>query len=185
VGGFVTGLTMLIGRGAVARMAADAADVHAGDHVVDIGCGPGTAAREASRRGADVTGVDPAPVMLRLARMLARGATSIRWTEGAAEHLPVTDGSVSVVWSIATVHHWRDLTAGLAEARRVLKPGGRFVAVERRTRPEARGLASHGWTDTQATAFADRCRSAGFADVAVETSPPGRRGQFVVRARAL
>jgi SAM-dependent methyltransferase len=142
MGGLLAGLTMLIGRGAVARLAADLTAVAGQDRVVDVGCGPGAAAREAARRGAAVIGLDPAPVMLTLARRLTRRDASITWTEGAAEAMPLPDGSATVVWSIATVHHWRDLDAGLSEVRRVLAPGGRLLAIERRTRPGARGLAS-------------------------------------------
>jgi ubiquinone/menaquinone biosynthesis C-methylase UbiE len=48
------------------------------------------------------------------------------------------------------VHHWHDLDAGLAEVRRVLRPSGRFLAIERQVEPGATGLASHGWTAEQA-----------------------------------
>jgi ubiquinone/menaquinone biosynthesis C-methylase UbiE len=174
--GLLAGLTMLI------RLAADLTGVSKGDRVVDVGCGPGAAAREAARRGAEVIGIDPAPVMLKLARRRTRRGASITWTEGAAEAMPLPDGWATVVWSIATVHHWPDLDAGLAEARRVLAPEGRLLAIERRTRPAARGLASHGWTDAQADAFADRCRAAGFADACVETHTPARHTLLAVHA---
>ena len=128
---------MLAGRGSVARLAADLAAVSRADHVVDVGCGPGTAAREAARRGARVTGVDPATVMLRLARVLTRDRAAIDWVGGTAERLPQHDASATVVWSLATVHHWTDVTAGLAEARGVLVAGGRFLAIERLVRPAA------------------------------------------------
>jgi len=78
-----------------------------------------------------------------------------------------------VVWSLATVHHWPLLDEGFAEARRVLRPGGRFLAIERKTRPGAKGLASHGWIRDQADAFAVRCRHAGFTDVTVACHKPG------------
>jgi SAM-dependent methyltransferase len=170
--GFLAGLTMVLGRGRVARLACDLAGVSADDHVVDVGCGPGAAAREAARRGANVTGVDPASVMLGMARRLTRGDLSVRWTEGAAEDLPVADETATVVWSLATVHHWPLLDEGLAEARRVLKPGGRLLAIERKTRPGAKGLASHGWIPEQAEAFAERFREAGFTDVTVDRHKP-------------
>src|SRR4051812_26026259 len=54
-----------------AEAAAELAAVRPGDRVVDLGCGPGTAVRVAARRGAHATGVDPAPVMLRVARLLS------------------------------------------------------------------------------------------------------------------
>jgi len=182
VTGLIAGLVMLIGRGRVARLAADLASVSDGVHLVDIGCGPGTAAREAARRGARVTGVDPAAVMLRLARALSNDRTPITWLAGTAEDLPQPDGSATVVWSLATVHHWKDVTAGLAEARRVLAPGGRFLAIERRARRGATGLASHGWTDQQADRFVAQCRAAGFDDVRVETHTLGRRAVLAVAA---
>jgi SAM-dependent methyltransferase len=182
VTGLLAGLTMIVGRGSVARFAADMAAVSHADHVVDVGCGPGTAAREAARRGAHVTGVDPAAVMLRLARAFTRDRTAIRWVEGSAEHLPQPDGSATVLWSLATVHHWKDVTAGLAEARRVLAPGGRFLAIERQVRSGATGLASHGWTDQQAESFMAQCREAGFEEVRLEKHTPGRRAVLVVAA---
>jgi ubiquinone/menaquinone biosynthesis C-methylase UbiE len=170
VGGVLAGLTMIAGRTEVARLAAQLTRVAPGDRLVDVGCGPGVAAREATRLGATVTGVDPAAPMLALARRLTRRARSIAWIEGTAEQLPLPDDSATVLWSISTVHHWHDIDAGLAEARRVLVRGGRLLAIERRTRPGARGHASHGWTDEQADVFAERCRAAGFVDVRVESS---------------
>jgi ubiquinone/menaquinone biosynthesis C-methylase UbiE len=180
--GLLAGLTMIVAGGAVARLAADLASVSDADRVVDVGCGPGTAVRKAARRGARVTGVDPAPVMLRLARALTRDRPAITWADGAAEDLPQPDGSATVVWSLATVHHWRDVTAGLAEVKRALAPRGRLLAIERRVRPGATGLASHGWTEQQAESFAAQCRAAGFESVRIEKHTPGRRAVFVVKA---
>jgi ubiquinone/menaquinone biosynthesis C-methylase UbiE len=121
-------------------------------------------------------------VMLRLARALTRDRTAISWAEGTAEDLPRPDGSATVVWSLATVHHWKSVTAGLTEARRVLAPGGRFLVIERRVRSGATGLASHGWTDQQAESFVADCREAGFEDVRLERRTPGRRAVLVVAA---
>jgi ubiquinone/menaquinone biosynthesis C-methylase UbiE len=173
--GVVAALSMVAGRDDDARIAVESSGLRAGDVVVDIGCGPGAAVRHAARLGATPIGVDPAPVMLRAARLLTR--SRVTYARGVAEALPVDDGAAQVAWSIATVHHWRDLDAGLREVRRILASGGRFVAIERRTRADARGHASHGWTDEQAAAFAVRCEAAGF--VAVETQQhEGKRGSM-------
>jgi SAM-dependent methyltransferase len=144
VTGLVAGLAMIVGRGTVVRLAADLASVSDADRVIDVGCGPGTAVREAARRGARVTGVDPAPVMRWLARTLTRDRPAITWAEGAAENLRQPDGPATVLWSLATVHHWADVTEGLAEARRVLAPGGRLLAIERRVRPGPPGMPAMG-----------------------------------------
>jgi ubiquinone/menaquinone biosynthesis C-methylase UbiE len=166
--GGLAGLTMIIGRSEDAELAMTLTGAGAGNRVVDLGCGPGTAARFAAGRGAQVTGVDPAGVMLRLARRLTPASAGVEFVEGSAESLPLPDGSADVVWTIASVHHWHDVDAGLAEIRRVLEPGGRLLAMERRIRPGATGLASHGWTDEQAAVFAGMCRDHGFDEVRVE-----------------
>lgn len=181
IAGTLFALVFLIAGRASARLAADIAAVSPDDRVVDIGCGPGGAVREAARRGATATGVDPSPAMLRVARLVTRGRP-VAWTQGTAERVPLPDGSATVVWSLATVHHWKDVGAGLAEAHRLLAPGGRLFAVERQSPPEATGLASHGWTRAQAESFAAQCRSAGFGDVEVGADRAGRRHVWVVRA---
>jgi ubiquinone/menaquinone biosynthesis C-methylase UbiE len=178
--GLVAALGMLVmGRG-YARLAVDLASVSHGDRVVDIGCGPGNAARAAARRGARVVGIDPAPVMLRLARAATRDRPTVSWSQGTAEALPVSDGWATVVWALKTVHHWKEVTAGIAELRRVLAPSGRLLVVERRVQPGATGLASHGWTERQAESFAAQCRAAGLVGLRVSRHQDGRGAVWVV-----
>ncbi|OBG25503.1 class I SAM-dependent methyltransferase [Mycobacterium sp. E3198] len=180
--GLVAALGMLAtGRGN-ARFAADLAAVSDTDRVVDIGCGPGNAVRAAARRGARALGVDPSPLMLRLARLATRDHPNVSWSQGTAEALPVPDGGATVAWSLKTVHHWRDVTAGLAELRRALAPAGRLLVLERRVQPGATGLASHGWTQQQAESFAAQCRAAGFAGVRRDEHRRGRGSVWVVQA---
>jgi ubiquinone/menaquinone biosynthesis C-methylase UbiE len=180
--GVTVGLFMLfMGRGN-ARLAVDLASVSDADRVVDIGCGPGTAVRAAARRGASVVGIDPAPVMLRLAGIAAQRDASINLARGTAEALPLTDDWATVVWSLKTVHHWQDVAAGLTEVRRVLAPTGRFLVVERRVKPGATGLASHGWTEQQVESFAAQCRAAGFEGVRVAEQRGGRNAAWTVHA---
>src|SRR5262249_40668102 len=119
----------------------------------------------------------------RVARLLTIGSRRVRYVDGRAEALPLPDGDATVLWSIATVHHWPDLDAGLAEAHRVLAPGGRVRAIERRTPAGATGLRSHGWADEQADAFAARCRDVGFEDPRVELHSSSRRTVLSVVAR--
>jgi SAM-dependent methyltransferase len=181
--GYLAGLTMMVGRGSDARLATHIAHLTTADHLVDIGCGPGTAVRIAGRRGAETTGIDPSRAMLRLARLvtfLRRRAGASRWLQDGAEHISLPDASTTVCWTLASVHHWPDLHAGIDEVRRILEPGGRFIALERRTHVGAAGRASHGWTTAQAARFAQLLTMAGFNDVRVADHDLGRRGVVTV-----
>ena len=180
--GWIIALSMRFGRTDVAELAASLAGVAPGDRVVDIGCGPGVAARLAAGRGASVTGVDPAEVMLGVARRADR-RRAVTWTKAVAESLPLPDDSCDIAWSLSTVHHWPDLEGGLSEVRRVLADGGRFLATERRVDPGATGLASHGWTASQADSFAATCESAGFTEVERTTHTTRRGVLLAVLAR--
>jgi len=169
--GLLAALSFSAGRQPDADLAIRLASVRAGDRVVDVGSGPGVALWRAAAAGAtSVVGVDPARVMLRVgrvSRVFRSHGADVRFVEGAAEALPLEDASATVVWSLSTVHHWRDVERGLHEVRRVLIPGGRFVAIERRVKPGSTGHASHGWTDAQAEGFASACRAAGFLETTV------------------
>ena len=184
--GYVAGLTMIAGRGGDARLVADLADVAAGDHVLDIGCGPGTAVRQAAGEGIRVTGVDPSEPMIHLARSLTRvrrPAGEIEWLVAGAEDLPLPDDSVTKCWSLASVHHWPDLECGVSEVRRVLRDGGTFIALEKRAEPGATGNASHGWTADQAVKFAAMLTDRGFTSSEVSNHEHGRRQVVAVTAR--
>ncbi len=178
VSGLVAAISFLFGRDRAAQVAAELADLRPDDRLVDIGCGPGIAVQRARAAGADVIAVDPAPVMLRVARARWRSDPKVDWRIGSAESLPVEDGWADVVWSLSTVHHWSDVGSGLDEVRRVLAPGGRLVVLERCiTDVDARGTASHGWTHDQARSFAAQCRLHAFTEVAA-SSHAGERGSI-------
>ncbi len=170
-------------RTGAAELAIRLTDLASGERVVDVGCGPGVAARLAAERGATVTGVDPAEVMLKFARKDDRRG-AVTWRAGVAEALPLPDHSYDVGWSLSTVHHWSDLEGGLSQLRRVLTTGGRFLATERRVKPGATGHASHGWTHRQAEVFADRCTSAGFGNVEIKSHQTKRGVLLAVLAHA-
>ena len=184
LGGLVAGLSMLVGTRALAGLAIELAGVTDVDRVIDVGCGPGTAARGAARRGAQVVGVDPAPLMLALARRATRRTGPVTWQQGTAESLPAPSGWATVVWSIATVHHWRCLGRGRAETRRVLAPNGRLLVIERRVRPDATGHASHGWTDAQAETFVHLCAQVGLVDARTTKHRCGRSSVLAVTTAA-
>ncbi len=176
--------SMVFGRGKAARLIAEMVDVRSGDTLVDIGCGPGTAAREAARRGAVVIGVDPDPLSLRFARWISllSWMRSITWLLGTAEDLPVPDGSASLAWSLSSLHHWSDREQGLREAHRVARPGGRLVLSERVVKPMARGHAAHGVTEEGLEELKNALTATGFLNVRSSIRQAGHRTLAIVMA---
>lgn len=110
----------------------DTAGVTAGMKVFDICCGTGIVTAAVAARGAQVVGLDFSPAMLREAR---RAHPGLRIDEGDAELLPYPDESFDAVVSNFGVHHVPRPEKALAEAFRVLRPGGR-VAVTTWAAPE-------------------------------------------------
>lgn len=98
-------------------------DVRPGEHILDLGCGDGQLTARIAEMGVRIRGVDASPAMVAAAR--ARGVVA---DEAAAEQLPHADASFDAVFSNAVLHWVRGQDEMLAEVRRVLKPGGRFVA---------------------------------------------------------
>ncbi len=172
-------VSMTVGRGSVARAVADLAELTAGDQVVDIGCGPGAAARVAASRSAHATGVDPSAAMLRLGRWLnaLRGTRNISIVQGSAESIPLPDRGATVLWALNSVHHWSNRAAGLDEALRVLAPGGRLLLAERLVRPGAHG----GLAADQVDQLVSQVEASGFTDVRRDTLTAGRWTVSVVR----
>ncbi len=99
--------------------------------------------------------------MIGIARRRSRGIHNVEFVVAGAEALPFPDGSFDRVWTIHSFHHWEDPARGIAEARRVLRPDGRFLIVE----SESRG--AHGLDRSRAQALAETLRDAGFADATV------------------
>lgn len=94
-----------------------------GESILDLGCGDGQLTLRLVAAGAGVVGVDLSPEMLAAAR--ARGVDA---REGSAESLPFPAATFDAVFSNAVLHWIRNQDAMMTEVRRVLKPGGRFVA---------------------------------------------------------
>jgi len=104
----------------------EAAEIPARAAVLDIGCGTGSGLRRLVGHAGALTGVDPTPRMIDHARRQTP-AGGVEYHVAGAESLPVADNSQDVVLAINSVHHWHDQAQGLAEAFRVLCPGGRLV----------------------------------------------------------
>jgi len=120
-----------------------------GEAVLDVGCGTGSLALAAKRlvgSAGEVQGIDASPEMLARARTKARRAgLDIAFAEAAAQSLPFLAARFDAVLTTVMLHHLpRPSRADCArEMRRVLKPGGRVLAVDFAASGEERGLLAH------------------------------------------
>jgi 2-polyprenyl-6-hydroxyphenyl methylase/3-demethylubiquinone-9 3-methyltransferase len=100
----------------------------AGLSLLDIGCGAGLLAEPLSRLGAEVTGLDPAPTSIEIARAHAEeaGATPV-YRVGTVEEMAREHARFDVVTAMEVVEHVADVPAFVAAAGSLVKPGGLFV----------------------------------------------------------
>jgi len=108
------------------------ADLRDGETVLDLGCGAGADVLLSARRVAPTgkaIGLDMTDEMLDLARAnaLEAGVTNVEFVKGYLEDMPLPDASVDVVISNCVVNLSGDKPKTIAEAVRVLRPGGRFA----------------------------------------------------------
>lgn len=111
------------------------AAIRAGRRVLDLACGTGDLALLAAARGGRVTGVDVTVRMLEIAGRKARGGRRSlvgvpRFAAGDMMSLPIATASVDVVTAGYGLRNVPGLDAALGEIRRVLVPGGVFVALD-------------------------------------------------------
>ena len=103
----------------------------------DLGCGPGLLAIELARQtpGLRVVGVDLSPEMLAQGEENARESgveEHVSFRLGDVVNVPVPDGSLDLVVSTLSLHHWSNPTAVLNEIARILRPGGAFYVLDLR-----------------------------------------------------
>lgn len=108
------------------------AEAAAPARALDLGCGGGHVAYALSPHAGEVVACDLSPEMLAAvaAEASRRGLSNIATVHAAAESLPFPDDYFDFLACRFSAHHWRDLTAGLREARRVLRPGAPALFVD-------------------------------------------------------
>jgi arsenite methyltransferase len=156
------------------------ADLHDGEVVLDLGSGAGADVLISARRVAPTgraIGVDMTDEMLDLARRNASeaGVENVEFLKGYLEELPMPDETVDVVISNCVINLSGDKPKVLAEAARVLRPGGRFAVSDVIADPdmdEATRADMAAWTGCIAgalteTEFRDALAAAGLGDVEI------------------
>lgn len=141
--------------------------------VVDLGCGPGRLVLDLAEAfpAVRVTGIDLSAAMVARARAEAvrRGAdlSRVSCEVGDAAALPLPDRAAAAIVVTASVHHWAEIVAGLAEIGRVLAPTGTALLYEpRSTVDEAARAAAQLGLDHRVTAL-----PLGFARLALRPRP--------------
>jgi ubiquinone/menaquinone biosynthesis C-methylase UbiE len=157
-------------------------EVEPGDRVLDLGCGDGRFAEALVRAGAQVTGADVAEAALVRARRRAPDVEYVRIEPHGS--WPFSDQAFDVVWAGEVLEHVADTEAWLREVRRVLAPGGRFLATTPHVGPLRRLAAPPDPRGQHLRFYTRRTLRAvlsdmGFADV----SARWRRGTVFARAR--
>ena len=128
--GRVGGRLMARGNAETERHVVAQAELTRTDEVLVVGPGPGVGLRAAAAWAGRVVGVDPSETMLAACRrrctdLVAAGRVTL--VAGDAAHTGQPDASVDVVLSVDNLMLWPDRRAGLAELRRVLRPGSRLL----------------------------------------------------------
>ena len=152
--------------------------------VVDIGCGEGYLTLETARWARTVAGIDRSDDVLERAKTLAarRDVTNVVWKKGDLLRLPLRDASVDVALLSQSLHHAGDPERALAEAVRVLRPGGRVLLLDLRKHDQTwvRARYGHqrlGFTSSELHAL---LQGAGLSDVRVDIGARNAGDPFVV-----
>ena len=157
------------------------ADLKPGDVVLDLGSGGGIDVLLSAKRvgpTGKAFGLDMTDEMLALARENQRkaGLTNVEFLKGEIERIPLPDNSVDVIISNCVINLSADKDRVLAEAFRVLKPGGRFAVsdvVVRGEVPDAIRRSMELWVGCVAGAleegsYREKLSRAGFEQIDVE-----------------
>ena len=130
--------SVMWGNGPYQRITETITDIHdvvverlapqEGDRWLDLACGTGAVAEQAAAAGADVTGIDLAPVLIETARERATElGLEIDYAVGDAENLDIADASFDKVSSTCGIMFAPDHEAVAGELARITKPGGRIA----------------------------------------------------------
>jgi len=140
--------------------------------IADLGAGEGTFSQLLARRSKKVIAVDNSEKMVEYGRELAskHGVKNLEYRKGDLEAVPIKDATVDLAFFSQALHHAQHPERAVAEAMRILKPGGRIVVLDllRHNYEEAREMYADLWlgfTEVELTRF---LRQAGFKNI--ETS---------------
>ena len=152
--------------------------------VADLGCGEGYLTIEAARWARRVISVDQSAEVLARARALAarRKVSNVTWKRGTLDRVPIADNSVDVALLSQALHHAEHPSRALAEAARILRPGGRVLILDLRAHAEAWVRATLGdrWLGFNDAQLRGLLVEAGFEDIVVRVGAGRTDDPFTV-----
>lgn len=142
--------------------------------VADLGCGTGAMAAILAPHVEHVIGIDASEEMLEAARQRLRDCVNVELRRGTLEALPMVPESVDVATLMLVLHHLPSPAAALAEAARIVKPGGRVLIVDMapHEKEEYRQQMGHVWLGFAEEQITKMLTTAGFTHVKVHALPP-------------
>jgi len=135
--------------------------------IADLGAGEGVLSQLLARRAEFIHCVDKSPRMVKVGRELARreGIRNLDYVLGDIEDIPLRAGSVDLALLSQALHHAEQPRRALAEAHRILRPGGRIVILDLKAHrfEKARELYADRWLGFEPNDLCDWLETAGFA----------------------
>jgi len=160
------------------------------DHVVgDLGCGTGAVSAWLGHFCDRIIAVDASKEMLKAARESLGGQKHVQLRHGSLEKLPIEDGELDVALMMLVLHHLPEPKRVLAEAGRVLKPGGRLLVLDMlpHEREEYRQTMGHVWLGFSEKQMTQWLHASGFKEIRWHMLPPESKAKgpslFVATAR--
>lgn len=140
--------------------------------IVDLGAGEGVLSQLLARRANSVICIDNSPAMVKVGQELARenDFSNLSYKLGDIEKVPLPDASVDLALLSQALHHANKPEAAIAEAYRILRPGGRIVILDlnQHTFEKARELYADRWLGFSPNRLYHWLKECGFSDVNVD-----------------